>query len=296
MPRLTGKSLLPFVLVAQVGTPGLAANLDRLQVAIGAPDVRTLPLTSGVFRNTRDIRVYLPPGYDSAAARSVTYPILYLNDGFAVFAQRAWDAPRALDELIRAGTVPPMILIGIDNAASIDGAKTPLLDRASEYLPYPDAYEPDLPSPRGQDYPRFLFEEVMPLVERTFRVDRDRVSLGGSSYGGIAALYSAIVAPRRISGLLLESTPFFMFNERLTREAAAARWPAVVYVGIGTKETDDTQVLAKGALAMDHFVSAAKAAGARVVVNRVEGASHNSAAWKARFPAALVALSGRPPV
>lgn len=262
--------------------------------AASAPDVRILPLASAVFKNTRDIRVYLPPGYDSPGQRGVTYPVLYLNDGFAVFSPRAWDAPHLLDDLIRARTVPPLILIGIDNAASIDSAKTPNLDRTSEYLPYLDADEPDVPSPRGQDYPRFLFGEVMPLVERTFRIDRDRVSLAGSSYGGIAALYASIAAPRRVSGLMLESTPLFMFGERLTKDADAAKWPSVVYIGIGSKETDDLEVLEKGARATEHFVVAAEASGARVVVNRVEGASHNSAAWKARFPAAIVALFGRP--
>ncbi|RPJ53288.1 MAG: hypothetical protein EHM24_33090, partial [Acidobacteria bacterium] len=89
------------------------------------PDVRTLTLASKVFENTRTIRVYLPPGYDSSQAAGTRYPVLYMNDGFAVFAERSWDAPRQLDELIGAGAVRPLILVGIDNAASIPGAKNP---------------------------------------------------------------------------------------------------------------------------------------------------------------------------
>ena len=39
-------------------------------------------------------------------------------------------------------------------------------DRASEYLPYDDQSwtTPDVPVPRGEHLPPFLFDEVMPLV------------------------------------------------------------------------------------------------------------------------------------
>jgi predicted alpha/beta superfamily hydrolase len=152
-----------------------------------------------------------------------------------------------------------------------------------------------VPSPRGRAYPRFLFREVMPLVERSFRVDPDRISLGGSSYGAIAALYSTTHAPRRIAGLLLESPPLFMFGERLTRDAVTATWPPVVYVGVGTKETDDAEVSARGRAAIERFAAAARVGGARVVVNRVEGGTHSSAAWRARFPSAIAVLFRKGP-
>jgi predicted alpha/beta superfamily hydrolase len=264
----------------------------RHQDIARAPNVRTLPLASAVFNNTRDLRVYLPPGYDGSGPDS-KYPVLYLNDGFAVFAERLWNAPAQLEGLIREGRVPPMILVGIDNAASIDGARTPVLDRTSEYLPYPDPTEPDVPAPRGQLYPRFLFDEVMPLVERTFRIDTGRVGLGGSSYGGIAALHSVVAAHRPISSLLLESTPLFLFGERLTRDVPSTQWPRSIYVGVGSKETDDAAILASGKKALEHFVAAAKASGARVTFNRVEGAEHNAAAWRTRFPTAIDWLYGR---
>ena len=257
-----------------------------------SPDVRSLTLVSQVFGNTRSIRVHLPPGYDSTEAAGVRYPVLYLNDGFAVFSERSWNAPKQLDGLVRERSIRPLILIGIDNAASIPGAKNPAEDRANEYLPYPDASEPGLPSPRGRDYPRFLFGEVMPLVERTFRVDTAQVALGGSSYGAIAALFASLAAERPISALLLESPPLFLFEERLTGQVQATGRLPRTYIGIGTRETDDPAVLSKGAAAIDRFVQVAERAGAKVVVNRVEGASHNAAAWRARFPAALKALFG----
>ena len=74
--------------------------------------------------------------------------------------------------------------------------------------------------------------------------------------------------------------------------SAAGAWPPLLYVGIGTKETDDLEILAKGSGAIERFVAAAKGAGVRVVLSPVEGATHNSAAWRARFPTAMRALYG----
>lgn len=261
----------------------------------GAPDVRTFTVKSEIFKNTRDIHVYLPPGYDAPEGRDFHYPALYLNDGFAVFSEKLWDVPRQLDQMIRAGTIVPLIVIGIDNAATIAGATDPAKARTDEYLPYADPSEPGVPSPHGQDYPKFLFNEVMPLVERTVRVYPGNIGLGGSSYGAIAALYSAIKSQRQISRLLLESPPLFLYAERLTQDAVGARWPSRVYVGVGTSESADAAIAAKGAGAIDHFVLAANKAGtASVLLHRVPGATHDAAAWKSRFPIAMRFLYGTP--
>jgi enterochelin esterase-like enzyme len=263
------------------------------------PRVVVRSLTSRIFGNTRAIRVYLPPGYDDAASAGQRYPLIYFNDGFAVFSQRGWNAPRTVDSLIRAGVIPPMVVVGIDNAASIPGAAKPARDRANEFLPYPDSTEPDLPSPRGLDYPTFVVEEVMPFIARSFRVLEGSANTGiaGSSYGGIAAL----VAVQRRQGvfgtLLLESTPLFLFRERLLDDATRAKvWPRAVYLGIGTREVDDQQMLAAG----DR--TRAKLAGiilgssprTRLYHEVAEGATHTSRAWAARLPAALTFLYGTP--
>ena len=47
-------------------------------------DLRTHDFASRIFRNTRKLRVWLPPGYD-APANSNRYPVLYLQDGQNLF-------------------------------------------------------------------------------------------------------------------------------------------------------------------------------------------------------------------
>ena len=92
-----------------------------------------LSLASRIFGNTRSIRVYLPQGY-SPGDSGRRYPAFYFNDGFAVFSARSWNAARTLDSLIRARLIPPLIVVGIDNAASISGFANPARARANEFL------------------------------------------------------------------------------------------------------------------------------------------------------------------
>jgi enterochelin esterase-like enzyme len=290
--RLVHASALAFALAA-----GARPTFGQVATWPDSSHVVVLSLTSAIFDNTRAIRVYLPPGYANAANAARRYGVLYLNDGFAVLAARGWNAPRTIDSLIRTGVIPPMIVVGIDNAASIPGATNPVRDRANEFLPYPDSTEPDIPKPRGSEYPAFVVDEVMPLVARTFRVldGPANTGIGGSSYGGVAALVTVLRRPGVFGSLLLESTPLFLFRQRLLEEARRLEtWPSAVYVGVGTRETDDVLVQAMGDGVLERFVGLVRVRSpqTRLKYHVVEGATHASRAWGARLPTALEFLYG----
>src|SRR5580692_1245794 len=96
-------------------------------------DLRIHEFRSRVFRNTRFLRVWLPPGYDDPANQSYRYPVFYLNDGQNLFETSTafggveWQVDETADRLIRESTVPPLIIVGIDNTGK---------DRMREYIPY----------------------------------------------------------------------------------------------------------------------------------------------------------------
>ncbi len=137
----------------------------------------------------------------------------------------------------------------------------------------------------------------MPLVERAERAldGPSNTGIGGASYGGIAALVTVLRRPGIFGRLLLESTPLFLFGGRLVEEARRLEtWPGTVYVGVGTRETDDADVLAMGRDALERFVSEARGAlpVPRVHFAVVDGATHTSRAWGTRLPATLTFLYG----
>src|SRR6202453_796877 len=90
----------------------VAAQPIRAEGAVG--DLRLHEFRSRIFRNTRYLRVWLPPGYDDAQNASRTYPVFYLNDGqnlfeaISAFGGVEWGVDETADRLIRQGAVDCM--------------------------------------------------------------------------------------------------------------------------------------------------------------------------------------------
>lgn len=253
-------------------------------------DLEVRPFTSRVFHNTRMLRIWLPPEYKSPHHRSEHYPVLYLNDGqdlfdvcTSVFNPQEWRVDETATDLIRSHAVLPLIIVGIDNAGK--------RDRPKEYLPFPDdTLRPAVPKVHGQDYPRFLLDEVIPFVNREYRTDSDpeNIGLGGSSYGAGIALYTIMVRPGSFGRLLLESPSLYAHDNFLLNEAERfTHWPARVYIGVGSVDepVDDVHRLAD--TLRSHGLG-----NRRLLVVEELRAAHNENAWAQRFPRALQFLYG----
>ncbi len=258
-------------------------------------DLRLHQFRSRVFRNTRFLRVWLPPGYDDAQNSEKYYPVLYLNDGQNLFEAATsfggveWGVDETADRLIREGAVPPMIVVGMDNAGK---------DRLREYMPHRSMH-PVMLRVQGRRYPEFLLKEVMPFVEKTYRVatSPENTGLGGSSLGALIALYTVMARPGVFGRLLLESPSLWVSNRQAIKESRTVRvWPELIFLAVGTAEAgsverdrtvvDDVRELA--AILRRAVLSEKRL---RLVIK--DGAGHNEAAWAERFPGALRFLFGQ---
>jgi enterochelin esterase-like enzyme len=275
------------------------------QPGLSSPNIETHRLTSRIFGNTRSIRVLLPPGYRDESNAGMRYPVLYLNDGIMAFRPQALGLEETVHRLIRADSIRPVIVVGIDNGASTDKTTNALRDRANEFLPYPDggfagsSYEPVPPDPAGKSYPEFVFDEVRPLIEQRYRVEEGPAGtmVGGFSYGAVAALYTAVTRPGRVGGLLLESVPLWIGpGGELMRDARAApSWPARVYVASGSKESPDAAVLREGQRLTDSLLASirVRSPSTRIEYFIAPDGTHDPAAWRARLARGLVFLFAR---
>jgi enterochelin esterase-like enzyme len=139
---------------------------------------------SGIVGDQRDYYVYTPPGYDPNGKDR--YPVLYLLHGYSDDAS-AWTAVgRAnviLDNLIAQGKAKPMLIVmPLGYGAPEIVQRTPMFAAA-----FRDA------SLRQRNWDRFrdsLLQEVIPAVQRTYRVKSDRASraIAGLSMGGAESL------------------------------------------------------------------------------------------------------------
>ena len=256
---------------------------------VGDLDIR--PFTSTVFRNTRMLRVWLPPGYRSPEQRNQRYPVLYLNDGqdlfdacTSIFNAQEWRVDETATELVQSGKIPPLIVVGIDNAGK--------RDRPKEYLPFPDeTLKPPVPSVRGREYPKFLLDEIIPFINREYRTDPDpaKTGIGGSSYGAGIALYTVMSHPGRFGKLLLESPSLYAHEDYLLHEADRfTQWPERIYIGVGSinEPVDDVHTLQE--TLRRHGIGKL-----RLLVVEQVGAAHNEEAWAQRLPRALQFLYSR---
>jgi enterochelin esterase-like enzyme len=273
-----------------------AGAVGEVVLAGGATgDLRLHQFRSRVFRNTRFLRVWLPPGYDDAENAGRRYPVLYLNDGqnlfepATAFAGIEWKVDETADRLIRAGVVPPMIFVGMDNTGK---------ERIREYMPYRSMH-PRLLRVQGRYYPDFLFKEVMPSVESAYRVATgpENTGLGGSSLGGLIALYTVVSHPGAIGRLLLESPSLWASGRQLITESRSVRiWPERTFLAVGTSEAgsaERSRTVVDDVRELAAIIRRAVLSERRLRLVIKEGAGHNEGAWAERFPEALQFLFGQ---
>jgi enterochelin esterase family protein len=136
---------------------------------------------SRVLGEARPLLVYTPPGYDPAAAQ--TYPVLYLLHG-VMDDETAWTTAGQthviLDNLIARRKARPMLVV---------------MPLGYGFPNVPDRMREQFGAPAGQQkimdaLTRLLLDEVIPQVERDYRVTRDREAraIAGLSMGGSQAL------------------------------------------------------------------------------------------------------------
>jgi len=255
-----------------------AFRLENRRAALRQGRLDRLPaFESKILGNTRDVTVYLPPGYDDRNDRR--YPVLYMQDGQNLFEpQRAfipgqhWRLAEAADEAIGARTAEPMIIVGVDNAGP---------SRIDEYAP---THDPDKNGGgRADDYARFLLEELKPQIDWRYRTlgDGTNSALGGSSLGGLLAMHIAAKYPHAFSRVAVMS-PSVWWNDRVilreVDEFAGPHRPRV-WLDIGGREGGEA---ISGAQALRDRLRAKGWNDESLLYHEDRRADHSERAWAAR--------------
>jgi enterochelin esterase-like enzyme len=234
----------------------------------------------------RNVEIWLPPGYDEDS--KARYPVLYMHDGQNLFDPRIantgvdWGVDEAVVRGIKAGRVPPLIVVGVWCTA----------ERLREYSPWD----------KGPGYARFLVEELMPEVNRRYRTLTGPRHTGvmGSSMGGLISFWLCWTHPEVFGRAGCVST-HWPWNGRLDDPAAAplilgelasgAPFPKGVrlYFDFGTVGVDAPYEPLQAKVTA--FLTAqGLTEGKQFVVRKFEGATHNEAAWRARLDEPLAFL------
>lgn len=286
-------------------------------------DLRIEHLESKVLGASQTLRIWLPPGYNDAANAQRSYPVLYAFDAQSLFdhCTSPFDHEVQVDEtltrLIAAGTVEPIIVVGIDSPVqpSSAGAPHPPLDmkaRSSMLVEDPDEilevlYHVSF-EPHGQRLAPFFTTELMPHVEQEFRIRKGRAStaIGGFSYGGVAAVNLLVERAATFGIAWIESPSASQGNGSLARRTQSlAIAPLRAYVGVGDRETIKSHKpmsdagmdpdafdrnFAQGARTIAANFKSAGGENPHVLFVEEPQADHSETSWARRFPAAIAFL------
>ncbi len=143
------------------------------------------PWESTIFPDTiRDWSVYVPAQYKESEPAAV----MIFQDGERMRNDKGrWRVPTVFDNLIAKGEMPPTLAIFINPGHE---KSKPLQDQrfSNRSLEYDSL---------GDRYVRFLLEEILPEVEKEYRISKDPGlrALGGSSSGAICAFTAAWERP-----------------------------------------------------------------------------------------------------
>lgn len=268
--------LVLFVLAAGRATAG-----GRIETLLVESDDAAIP--------SREVRVWLPPGYDEGGRR---YPVIYFHDGQNVFRPGGpfgcWFAEDAATAEMAAGHMREAIIVAVDNNPA-DGGNA----RVTEYQPPGDVNPRSATKAGGacDRYADYLLKKVKPSVDAKFRTlpDAANTVAAGSSMGGLVSLW--LGRETEAFGAVGVFSPAFWTSPNFAAAVigGAKKDGLRIYMDMGTREKGNTRgdywkdaLVVREALLRQGWVE-----GADLFWNPGEGDEHNEKAWAKRLPAAL---------
>lgn len=145
------------------------------------------------------------------------YRVIYLLDGHQTFPL----AQRLVEQWSNKAHLQPILLVGIDY---VDQANW-LTYRAQDYTPSHNAQKPTDPFLQGEanggDADKFLAvltNEIKPLIETHYSVNKTQQVLFGHSYGGLFTLHVFLTAPQSFQFYYASSPSIWWDNKVILQE------------------------------------------------------------------------------
>ncbi|WP_020570749.1 alpha/beta hydrolase [Neolewinella persica] len=227
----------------------------------------------------RQIRVYVPPGYETSGK---SYPVLYMHDGQNLFDDSTsfvgeWHVDEIMNRLAE-DQVLELIVVGVDNGQG---------KRMNEMSPWVNE---EYGAAEGEAYIDFIVEVVKPYVDGNYRTKSDRLNTGllGSSMGGLISHYAVYQHPE-VFGKAGIFSPSYWFSEEVFEFAEAKPVPedTKLFLLVGEKESAtmarDARQMVKRILATGH-----PSVNLNVIIDP-EG-THNEGFWQGYLREAVIWL------
>lgn len=191
------------------GATALAAPAEDAPAVAETPIVigRSYALPSAVMGQTREINVWLPPGY---AESGQTYPVLYVLDGGQDQDFHHISGIAQLGTIV--GTTRDVIVVGVASVDRRNELALPTED-AELIARYPTQGHSDR-------FRRFIGEEVQPFIESRLRTSGE-AALMGESLAGLFVVETFLKEPQMFDAYVAVSPSLWWDGGRLARQSGA---------------------------------------------------------------------------
>lgn len=239
------------------------------------------------YKMMRTLHIYVP---DAARDRSKRYPVLYMYDGHNLFEDasatygKCWGLKDYLDAHEEA-----LIVVGIE--CNHEGNS-----RLVEYCPY-TFQDPAFGTIQGsgQQMMQWVVEELKPLIDRELPTlcSRAYTWIGGSSMGGLMALYS-ITHHNDVFSKAACLSPFLLPVRKEVAEECRLPLQAdtSIYLSWGSSEQRSKRSFVYSTKVNLEIANLLYAQSIRLHLNLVVGGQHNEASWEKEIPVFLNFFKG----
>lgn len=242
------------------------------------------------FLGSREVMVYLPPGYSSND--NFRYPLVLLQDGQNIFDAESsvfgveWGVDEAAEQLIADQKIKPVIMAAIYNSPN----------RISEYTPFPD---PEHGGGEADIYRAFLVEELLPFLAEHYSLTTlaEERAVIGSSLGGLVSLFLGWYGTRTFGKIGALSPSLWWGRRSFITGMAGDATPEIrpqIWLDAGTEESE-TDLNGNGVPDLIDDLRTLRAVllchgyqqGQDLIYREVQGGHHDEASWSARIAEVL---------
>lgn len=227
---------------------------------------------SAILHEDRDLLIYTPPDYEAATMR---YPVVYLLDADDHFHHTTG----IIRFLVDNGLIPQLLVVGVRNT-----------DRVRDLLPSGDN---DLQkawptSGGGENFLRFLKEELVPQIDSRYRTQPYRILIG-HSFGGLMAIYAFLHEPALFQASLVIDPSLWWNDEALVKQAATfveTQKPVNHSMYLTINNADPPAVALCWALAHNLWRNAPpgfETTGVRVEIHPMDGVTHGTILYRSTY-------------
>lgn len=243
--------------------------------SIPQSEVRTIHANS----NKKDYELYirLPASYKNSTA---SYPIIILNDAIYAFPMAS-----GVMQLMEGQVIQEAILVGISASKGDDRGVSRTRDYTPTFSPMEKSGHSSasrLASGHAKEYVDFIADQVIPLMQKNYRIDSDNKIFVGHSFGGLLGSYIMVNRPEVFDHYIIGSPSLwydnkviFEMEKKYAEKHKSLNAHAMIYADDNDSSLNNKK-MAGDVLAFEKVLRSRNYSGLNLQVEIIEDENHHS--------------------